>query len=331
MPNDRSKPHQNTFPTENLSDAAILRLAADSELLPPHIQTRLEALRTADPTAMNRIAFEKTLRAACNRSLNINDPAVNCPTHLRQQVLSAIRSTTTPESQQSQLRLTESNHTPFASPPSSSKRNPFTLRAFMNIAAVIALLAAATLFLRTTVLPGANPNSPGVALASFLATEHTACSTDFASRHDKFVITDPSEIPSVFRSVLSTSPSIPDMQALGLEFRGAGRCHVPGDGASIHLLFSPPQEKLDQLCQSKDHSISLFIQTDTGQFDIAAGETYVLKSPDGNRAVMAWKADGLLHYLVTSCPINCNKISHALEAPPSRRDVETFRCASRRR
>lgn len=333
MPNEHNnQPHHNS-PTENLSDAAILRLAADSEPLSPAHNARLAELLASDPTNENRIAFENALRNSCARTLNITNPAITCPQNIRDSILQQ----TAASSQQTQpapLRLTHSDH---ATTPqhthngTTPNKHRFSLRTFMNLAAVIALVAAAALFLRTTLLPGSAQTEPGVALASFLAHEHTTCTTDFASRHDKFVITNPTDIPAVFRNVLNTSPSIPDMQALGLEFKGAGRCHVPGDGSSIHLLFAPSPEKQQELCETKDYTVSLFIQTDTGQFDIAPGETYVLKSPDIKGSVMAWKSDGLLHFLVTACPINCNRVSNALEAPQTRRDIEKIRCANRRK
>jgi len=94
---------------------------------------------------------------------------------------------------------------------------------------------------------------------------------------------------------------------------------VPGEGASIHMMFreqgAPVQAAGDvQECGL----LSVFVQRDTGDIPLRDGVTYSIETAEGGPLVVLWSRDGLVYYLITETAEAQELVMRAMEAPPAR-------------
>ena len=292
-----------------MSDAALLRAAADGELsaeqreqLDRHLSRSLEGHA--------RIQFEKELRDAVGRVMQM--PAA--PTALRASVgriiESARDSEPTPE-----LKLTEA---PAPAKPArederpsiQTRPAPFLVKrqAWMSaLAAVLVVGVASVLVWQATKLAGVqltdDQRDYRSRLVGHVADEHKRVINPQVAA-SKLSLHEPEEVRAFFQQVVG---SVPEMQGLTvgtstLSFAGAGNCHVPGsDGGSAHIRFDliAPNGAVKQI-------VSVFVKADNGELPLTPGVTYAMDTKacgqSGTR-VLTW-TDGTLVYFMVADTIN---------------------------
>jgi len=90
----------------------------------------------------------------------------------------------------------------------------------------------------------------------------------------------------------------------GYELSGVGECHVPGGGASVHLLYEPRDP-------SASESVSLFVQEVTAAHEgMREGVVYTNARP-GPPMVRIWREGGVVYFAVTRCPKACDALESA--------------------
>jgi anti-sigma factor RsiW len=283
---------------EGLDISTLLRLGADGELTPEQAAT-LEAHLAANPADRERLAFERSLRSACARQMQGAAPA-----GLRDRIEAALRE------HAAEPEPVGAVHVAGRIPPNPvvrRRRGSLTNRV-LNAAAVLVVAGLAVLFLRASLSQDATV-AQAEAVAGFLPAEHSACTIDPDRLTDQdLAVTDLSNVPAAFRPLLGASPSIPDIEALGYRFTGAGPCAVPG-GESVHLMFEAVSERRPPGCSLRP--LSLFIQR-TDRFNMQPGQTYVVESPDDRMTIYAWTSDGLVYYLVADSKGQCSEVMKAI-------------------
>lgn len=273
--------------SENI--AALLRKSADGELSDAE-QARLESHLAQNPRDRTRIEFEQQLREACGRALG----GTQAPEGLRERVVARLRD--------EQVHTDELEHARTSQiPAQQTRQRSFWVRVtpMARLAAAAVLLIVAGTFLYQVANIGSGTVSPAQAqhleeIASFVGEEHTRCVIDPA-RARKFTIHELDDAPTAFEQLIGTSPSFPELARVGLEFLDGGRCHVPGEGDSMHLRF--------KMRDNPDRIVSLFIQAVAGDKDrlFEEGKSYELVGPgesNSGKVIYGWTADGLNYFLV---------------------------------
>lgn len=284
---------------EGMDISVLLRLAADGELTAEQ-SARLEAHLAAHPEDAARVAFERSLRGACARCMGGTAPA-----GLRDRVQAALAERAEPESAAPAAVHVAGRISP---PPARTRRRGTLTNRILNAAAVVVVAGLAVLFLRAS-LSQDSTQAQAQAVARALPEQHSACAIDpdLLTGQDRFV-SDLSAVPAAYRPLLGASPSIPDIEALGYRFTGAGPCAVPG-GESVHLMFEAIDERRPEECPRKP--LSLFIQR-TDLFNMQPGQTYTVESPNDKMSIFAWASDGLVYYLVAESKGQCNEVMKAM-------------------
>ncbi|MFG0282853.1 MAG: hypothetical protein ACF8R7_00385 [Phycisphaerales bacterium JB039] len=278
-----------------LSRAAQLRAAADGELSPSQ---RSELDGSLTEAELRAIEAETALRGAVGRLMA--EPVA--PAGLRERILGAAAA---------------AHDGPDAPAPEAEDRGPIPmapwLRPLALAAAVVLLAAGGWLILRSAgnSVTGPTPNEGRVQLVElrqFMSREHDRCfqSDDYGAQ--KFTADDLAAVPHVFRPLLGSEVSVAELVQAGLSLRGAGRCHLPGPGNSIHMLLDAP-------LPTGTVTLSLFVQEDAGNtLGFEQGVAYELTPNDGQPAklkIIAWRSGDLDYYLVAD-PEACDRIREAM-------------------
>lgn len=203
---------------------ALLRLVADDEASPAQ-RADFDARRARLAPASQReldalLQAERELRAATARAILAHTPPT--PADLRARVLDASRRAERPRSPLSRIARAH--------------------WAYAAAAAILLVAVSGVLVLSNASWRGTHwteQSGPTPTLVGFLAAEHSRCSTVGASGPDRKLTarTRDEAIALVARYVPSDPQRVLD--AVGPEYRllGAGPCHVPGGGTSIHVVF----------------------------------------------------------------------------------------------
>ncbi|MDX9910547.1 MAG: hypothetical protein RBS39_01810 [Phycisphaerales bacterium] len=325
--------------TRGLPIAALLRLHADGEAMDPEGVSRLEAHLAAHPEDRARIAFDRELRGAVGRL----DSGVVASTELRARIERLAASARSSDASPG-LRLAGEPVLEQASGHASGRGTPRFMTWGMGLAATLLLGFGLLSVMRSMLQPGAAPgNGPVIAaagvlaetrftnnLASFVVHEHERCShMEDAAVNAKFTAVDLGHADEALRQVFGRTPHVPDLEAAGLEFEGAGRCGVPGGGASMHMRFLIKDPSFaaggedDQACCACGGMVSLFVQEDMGQLGpdtgFAPGRTYKLHC-EGDHAccgcrTLVWSAEGFVYYLVADAGWLCDRMRSCMGAP----------------
>lgn len=283
--------------SEALDRASLLRAAADDELDPGELGT-LSAMLDQHPDDADRILFERDLRRACQRVFSGDD--VSAPEALRHRVASLAGA----ERESVQAGALATRHAAASRPsmPRARRRSP--LRWFAGALAAVMLVAIglqlSTIWRAPTFAE--SPDRARLALAQFVGSEHRRCAIDERALKRKMTELSLADTPARFRRLLGAELSVANVEDAGYRFLGAGRCVVPGSGASVHLVFSDASAShaaplADPTCDPS--RLSLFIQKDTGELPIVPETTYRLDVVDGGPLVAVWARGGLVYYLVT--------------------------------
>ncbi len=311
--NDESTNHHHDQTPENpdpnaLELGALLRCAADGELTDAQ-QAELDAHLAKTPEDHARIEFERALHTCCTRALGADQgegKGLTAPASLRERIAAGA---TEAESEPVIATVTPDGVTTRSGAGSIERM----IRPLMGLAAAIALVAAATLFLRGALLAnGQFGIAQASALTEYVEKEHSRCMLPDAA-NAKF-IEDAGELPGPWADLVGNALSIEAMTDAGYRFVGAGECHLPGKGGSVHLMFEEASH-LD--ADGRPLAMSLFLKRLPEDSELVEGRTYLLDERcDRGGPIVMWVRDGLLYSLVSDCPNACATARTALAAPP---------------
>jgi hypothetical protein len=94
------------------------------------------------------------------------------------------------------------------------------------------------------------------------------------------------------------------LSGAGYVLAGVGPCHVPGGGASVHLLYEPKDP-------STGGPVSLFLQEATeAHAGLREGVVY-MSAREGPPMVRIWRVGDVVYHAVTRCPKACDLVEEA--------------------
>ncbi len=274
--------------------ASRLRALADNELPPAEAadlrnEMDAEAIARAD-------SFERALRRGCASCMDTG----GAPAGLRERVLEAMRA--------------ESDGAPAAGETpatpeviSRTDRSFWTQgRALMGVAAAIAL-AAVVWVLAPSSAPSPDPSALLATAAQHVSGEHHGCTLDAA--HFKNKMADAGAPASEATPAAFIAEQIGDLPVklalgkAGYALKGLGGCHVPG-GKSVHLLYEPVDPRASR-------PVSLFIQHASSTHDWMTNGTVYTSGAGTPPFVRVWREGSVVYYMVTECPVSCEKAEAA--------------------
>ena len=275
---------------------ARLRAMADGELGDSDRRALEQELRSSGEGARveGSAQFERGLREAVGRVMRAEAP--RAPSALRERVV---------------LSLLDAPSHEFDSEEPLQIPTKLTASWGWLAAAAIALTVGAGLLIRGGVGMNA-PQGPGAVgtqsasiinsedaayLVSFIKGQHDSCAMFGEKFAKKMVARTEDEAKKAAIELLSAVPHALEigaerLAAAGYEFTGLGRCHVPGEGRSAHLIYRSKIEGAP--------SISLFIQEDTGALILQVDRYYTSEHAEKDGTTLSvWKKDGMIYYLFT--------------------------------
>jgi len=293
--------------------SAAVRAAADRELT----DTEVDALRAHDGSLDQRIAFERGLADAVNRSMT----GVVTPAGLRDRVLATARAasddTDYRETDPQDDALEAGLHARAADTRdpgfwAGSRRLIGALAAILVIAVggvFIARLAQVGPAVAPTSGPRAGANAEDMlayrtSLARFVTAEHER-TLDPEYAQSKYIYKQVDEAVEQTGGQLEHKPKVPPCGGQ-INFRGAAPCGVPGKGPSTHFQFTVDEPE-------GERTISIFVRRDMGELEIERGRAYRVNTEAcnlENTSIFVWRADGLLYTYVSAGPDDtiCNKL-----------------------
>lgn len=284
------------------SAGAAVRMLADGE-------ADAETLRVALPTGGvdERVAYESNLREAVARVM----VADRAPAALHASVLAAMRAEPgqSVEAESVPAPLTLSGNT---------RSRAFWNRAagWMAMAAVLAL-AGLGVFGGLRAINANDGFSPEYRqnLISYASQEHESSNPDCEKATAKFSARCRAKSMEMMRDVLGTAPvglfdHIETLRENGYRFVGLGRCGLPGQGASVHVLLVTPDAE----------RASLFVQVHSEEATIRSTCRYT--SERCNKAggkMMAWRSEGYVYYLFTASDAAHREVARVFAVPSENR------------
>lgn len=279
---------------ELTSAGALLRAAADGEITASD-QRRLDELLAEHPEFESTIAFERGLRGATGRVIS----AVEVPSGLADRVRAAIAADAQAESIQTLSTQTR-------------ERSFWSRRAWMSAAAAVLVLGlSAALILQANQVSRVSLNPEQRAyrqqLAGFLTTQHEkTCADLLEAQKGKLKFQNPTEYEAELAKSLSHAVKVPSCdRSRKVYFAGGGRCGVPGEGPSGHMIYNADFAP----------NISVFIKLDHGELPLKEGRTYALDTVEcgvaGTR-ILTRSIDGVLYFFVFNEGSGCQKALEAL-------------------
>jgi hypothetical protein len=301
---------------DELSIAALLRLAADGELNEGQ-DVALRAHLETHPEDRDRVEFDRKLREACRCACT---PECCAPQSLHERVRAECCEGGLTDRMQARAEETRD-------------RGFWAARVvtrFGAVAALIALVAVVAFMVgRTGTIP---PNGPGEVVeahdmvervARFVRREHDRCADSPLEFDPKFTIQEVEQVPERFASLMGQSLSPAAILAAGssgLQFVDAGPCNPPS-GIAMHFRFrtDDPDAGL----------VSVWAQVDDGSMDIKDGITYTCSKNiedgfayscdmGGCNCIRFWRAEGVRYVLVCPDPGTASAASLALGCPAER-------------
>ncbi|CAL1164677.1 unnamed protein product [Cladocopium goreaui] len=274
---------------------ARLRALADDELPPDHAsdlrnEVDAETIARAD-------SFERALRRGCAACMG--DAAA--PAGLRERVLGAMRADGSDAAAASEA----GEATPAVI--SRTDRSFWTQgRALLGVAAAIAIAAVVWVLAPG----GADSDDPAALFATaarHISGEHTGCllDEDYLDRKMSLTGSEPSDQTgaALIGEQIGDLPVRLELGQAGYVLKGVGGCQIPG-GKSVHLLYEPENP-------AGSRPVSLFIQEATTAQDwMDEGSLYVSEL-DTPPYVRMWRESGIVYYMVTDCPVSCEKVENA--------------------
>ncbi len=285
-----------------------LEAFADGEL---DVETNLRVLEgmAMNPQATRRVMHQQELRRLVERAMREQSPPV--PTELVAKIEAISKAAQAAQAAQSD----DLSRSSISARPTILAR----ITRFWPAVAAIILVAAAVLLMRppsnSTHSNPVGPLDPPTEIAGNFAFDAPILRTDLVeerrmtamgSRHEKCSAkienlnradqfsTDLKEIPAKITAYLGPQihTPLPDLTALGYEYRGTGACNLPG-GKAVHLVYRP----IDSL--GREDSLSLWIRADEqGLVKIEEGKLYTATPEGSAHPIVVWRRGTAVYYLV---------------------------------
>ena len=243
----------------------LLRGAADDALTEAE-RRELDAHLAQHPADASVIDFERRLRGELARAIGGEEP---------------------PDELESRIRR-------LAAPP-----RPRASRGRWLFAAAAAVLLIAALAIRNSLRR--SPDEFGFdgrgELVQFLGTHPENCPITIERTLEQFHVRRFDEAVTELGALLGEAPRIDDLAKAGLEFRGMGRCGIPGHELSMHVMFTGAEGS-----ELEGAMLSVYLQRDDGRLPIRDGATYRLEPKQPEFAALqiyVWRHDGLDYFVVT--------------------------------
>ena len=253
-----------------------MRAVADAELGPEH----LEGIEGADA----QVAFERDLRSSIARVMG--ESASSAPAELRDRLQAMLGAGDAGQSNVVQTPMGDTRSRSFWS----------GIGRIAAIAAVVALCASAVIM--SSRQPSSGHTLQAGLLASFVHNQHDRCQTDQHFSNQKFTATNLESAISLAREHLGEVPALikrgfKNLEQIGFRFTGMGRCAVPGQGHSVHVLFRGDD--------AANRVVSLFIQVDRHQWVLADAQSAMVRDGlSGDQVVVVWHDDRFMYFLFAS-------------------------------
>lgn len=285
----------------------------------------MDTVRSRDPEADQRMAFERDLRAAVARAMG---DAASPPT-LRERIIDAIRAHKGGLSAAERLRMVRPEDHPTVYRARPALRKQLWLAAAAAMVIVVGLLAmnpgGMIRWGPPVIASSGVPVNRITRFVSFTVDQHEGCAG--FERHFKRKMTARTQADAIRTAIeiLSKVPSVlelrsADLAAAGYHFAGLGPCAVPGRGRSVHMLYKP-----DPSIAPGAPVVSLFAQEDVGDLPFATDACFSNAPRDeaerasGGVTVTVWRKNGLIFYLVA--PPLPSEIRRAFDAPEEERSL----------
>lgn len=137
-------------------------------------------------------------------------------------------------------------------------------------------------------------------LVQFLATHSMECPITIERTIQEFHVRRVDEAVSTLGTLLGQAPLLAGLGQTDLEFRGMGRCGIPGNELSMHLMFAGAMGSA-----LEGAMLNLYVQRDDGRLPISEGTTYQLQPKTQEFSALqmfVWKRQGLDYFVVTANP-----------------------------
>ena len=267
---------------------------ADGELDASAILSVLDYL-AAHPEGLELMRNQQRLRVAAGRAVRAGAPPV--PAALRQRIESLASASTAAVPR------------PPAGPRPSRWRIPLVAAAFL-LAGLLAgrWVLAPKPTTPVVVAPARDPIVP-VSLVVQASRVHADCSRLTAGLHAAGYPKEMSGLSRAVQEDLGSDNPYPDLSDIGFEYVGAGPCSAPLQN-TIHLLYLSKD-------RAKHKAVSVFVQPNTGQFELRPGNLYLLSGPRSTFPVFAWRSDSVVYFLVTDDPDTADKARELIAGSPN--------------
>lgn len=276
-----SEQNPNDIDITQLSAASRVRAVADGELDAGHLG-EIEG-------AEARLAFERDLREAVARAMGGSESAA--PAELRERIGAMLRASDGGRQRAGVIQT----------PMGDTRERSFWggIGRVLAVAAVLVLCATAVIVSSRQVTgpPPGHALQAGL-LTSFVHDQHDLCRTDPVYSAAKFTAKDLKSALALARDHLGAVPALIErgfkgLKRIGFRFAGMGRCAVPGEGPSVHVVFKDDD--------AGGRMVSLFIQVDRHQWVLADSHYALLHDGlEGGQVVVAWRDDQFLYFLIAT-------------------------------
>ncbi|MGP1345651.1 MAG: hypothetical protein ACTS3F_03150 [Phycisphaerales bacterium] len=152
-------------------------------------------------------------------------------------------------------------------------------------------------------------------IVNYVAHEHRSCDASAPEGQKKFAAQCVDGAEGVAKEVLGCMPDglcarIRELESRGFTFAGMGRCGMPGEGASVHLVFRTPS----------DARASLFVQARTSDITIRSTCRYTSDrcAKSGNQMTV-WRTENFVYFLYTTDDAAREAIAETFAVPGENR------------
>ena len=283
----------------DLPPGARIRAAADGEF---HQEEHASALKGV-PDGEARLAFERSLREAVGRAMG--GPGTEAPAQLRARIEAALAEDGAERDAVVRSSLGDTRE-----------------RSFWAGVGRMAAVAAVLILCVSVVIVASRqfgsfsrgPTLHAGLLASFVQEQHDRCTLDAEYATRKLSALEPAEAVDLARAHIGGVPPLiaggfARIRQTGFTFAGMGRCAVPGEGPSVHVVFLGGTDGIEQM-------VSLFVQTDVNEWSLAEARcATVRRGLERDQTMVAWRAGGFVYFLFTNVPEHERAFRAALDVP----------------
>ena len=272
---------------------------ADGELDASAILSVLDYL-AAHPEGLELMRNQQRLRLAAGRAVRTGSPPV--PEALRRRIENlAAASGDTASKPHAGFRL-------------SRWRIPAVAAAFLVAGLLAGRWVLAPKPATQVALPPAREPVVPATLVVQASRVHADCSRLTAGLHTAGYPNEMGQLKRAVQEDLRGDDPFPDLSDIGFEFVGAGPCSAPLEN-TIHLLYLSSD-------RAAHKAVSVFVQLNTGEFQLQPDTLYFLSGPRSAFPMFAWRTDAVVYYLVTDDLDTAEKARELIAGAPKSAAVQ---------